>query len=72
MDLYYFGPIERHRLANIVIVCDAIICIIWVINTMWVGRSINVEKFIVDSEFVQMTDFAVRIKNLPGQDTYED
>ena len=71
MDLYYFGPIERQRLANIVIVCDAIICIIWVLNTMWVVRSTNVEKVIVDSEFVQMADFAVRIKNLPDESAYD-
>lgn len=70
MDLYYFGPIERQRLANIVIICDALICIIWVLNTMWVARSINVEKVVVDSEYVQMPDFAVRIKNIPDQSLY--
>ena len=70
MDLYYFGPIERQRLANIVIICDAIICIIWILNSIWLSRSIRMEKVIVDSEFVQMADFAVRIKNLPDESAY--
>ena len=43
VDLYYYGPIERHRLANIVIACDAIICLIWVFNTIWLTRSYSVE-----------------------------
>lgn len=70
VNLYYFGPISRQRLANIVIACDAIICLIWVINTMWLGRSISIEQHIVDSKYVSMPDFSVRIKNLPEESFY--
>ena len=40
IDLIYFGSMSRTRLANIVIACDALICLLWAINTCWLGRAI--------------------------------
>ena len=71
IDLYYFGEVSRARVANIVIACDAIICLAFILNTAWLGRSINQEQYDVDKKYVHMTDFAVRIKNLPGKEYYE-
>ena len=71
MDLYYYGEIERTTLANIVIGCDAAICVLWAINILWLARAIKREQHIVDIEFVQITDFAVRIKNLPDKAQYD-
>ena len=65
MELAYYGPIDRNRLANIVISCDALIVIIFVINIAWLSRSIAIEQFEVNHTYVQMADFSVRIKNLP-------
>ena len=62
---------ERTTLANIVIACDAAICLIWAINIAWLARAIRREQHIVDLQFVQITDFAVRIKNLPEKDKYD-
>lgn len=55
----------RRRLANIVISCDAIICLIFVINILWMNKAISNEQHDVDKKFVHMTDFTVRVKNLP-------
>lgn len=61
----YFGEIPRFRLSNIVICCDAIICILFAINACWLGRAITNEQYSVDVQYVQMQDFSVRVKNLP-------
>ena len=71
VDLYYYGPINRTRLANICIACDALICIIFAVNILWVARAITVEQYVVDKKYVQMTDFAVRVKNLPQKPAYD-
>jgi len=70
----YYGPINRTSLANIVIACDALICILFAINTCWLARSVSVEQYEVDHQFVQMNDFSVRVKNLPskGSGAFED
>jgi len=52
-----------------VIACDALICILFVINIAWLNRSISLEQYYVDKEFVQMTDFSVRVKNLPSKNS---
>ena len=44
--------ISRRVLANIVIACDALICIMFAINIVWLNRSISVEQYYVDKEFV--------------------
>jgi len=68
----YDLKMNRTRLANIVISCDAIICIIFIINIMWMNRAINTEQFDVDKKFVHMTDFAVRVKNLPHKPSFDN
>ena len=72
IDLYYFGPMNRTELANIVIGCDALICIVWLINICWMGRAINNEQHEIDEDFVHIVDFAVRIKNLPEKPAYDN
>lgn len=48
------------------------ICLLWILNTCWLGRAIENEKEMVDAEFVQIPDFAVRVKNLPERSAYKD
>ena len=49
------------------IACDVLICILFAINIAWLNRSISLEQYYVDKEFVHMTDFAVEVKNLPSK-----
>ena len=51
------------------IACDVLICILFAINIAWLNRSISLEQYYVDKEFVQMTDFSVRVKNLPSKNS---
>ena len=37
IELAYFGEIPRFRLSNIVIACDAIICLIFALNALFLG-----------------------------------
>ena len=71
VELAYIGKIPRNRLANIVISCDFVIVIIFVINIAWLSRSIAREQYDVNNKYVQMADFSVRIKHLPPKETYE-
>ena len=57
--------VSRRKLANIVIACDAVICLIFACNIWWLGRSISLEQYYINKDSVQMTDYAVRVKNLP-------
>ena len=52
VDLMYFGPMARNDLANIVILCDALICLLWAINTCWLGRAIANESNEIDQKNV--------------------
>ena len=60
-----FGEIERNQLANIVMICDAIIIIWFIVYTFLLNRWINAEKQASEKMNVEMTDFACRIKRLP-------
>ena len=51
------------------IACDVLICILFAINIAWLNRSISLEQYYVDKEFVHMTDFAVEVKNLPSKNS---
>lgn len=42
-----------------------LICLLFVLNTIWLHRYTKYEEMIVDKRAVQITDFAVEIKNLP-------
>ena len=70
VDLYYYGPISRGELATIVIICDILICLIWTINTMILFRGISDEQRDVQKKQVLISNFAVRIKNLPAKAVY--
>ena len=72
IELYYFGAMKRTRLANIVIACDALIILLLAFNTCWLGFKINSEQHDAEKKFVHMTDFAVRVKNLPGKDAFDN
>ena len=61
VELYHIGEVSRRRLANIVIACDALICILFAVNTLWLGRGISTEQYVIEKKYVQMTDYAVRI-----------
>ena len=63
---------SRRRLANIVISCDAIIVIIFVVNIMWMNKAIGWEQHDVGKKFVHMTDFTVRVKNLPLKPAFDN
>lgn len=52
IELAYWGPVSRARLANIVIACDALICIIFAVNTWWLGKAIDNEQLRIDNKFV--------------------
>ena len=71
VDLYYFGKMTRTRLTNIVILCDALICVVFALNTCWLSRAISSEQHDVEKKFVQMTDFAVRVKGLPEKSAFD-
>lgn len=43
VDLPHIGIVSRRKLANIVIACDAIICLMFAINIVWLARSITNE-----------------------------
>lgn len=52
IDLLYFGEMERTKLANIVIGCDAVICLLWIINIFWLSRAFYSEQADVDKNYV--------------------
>ena len=52
VELYYFGEVPRNRLSNIVIACDALICLIFAVNIVWLGRSITAEQYNENVQFV--------------------
>ena len=71
VNLRYFGPMERDRLANIVMVCDLVIMLVFAINLIILQRYIPMERHLIDQGTVMMTDFTVRVKNLPPLSEYE-
>lgn len=52
IEMEWFGSMSRTHLANIVITCDAAICLLWIINICWVQRAIQNESDKVDRDFV--------------------
>ena len=72
VNLGRVGEIRRNLLANIVMLCDAIV-IIWFICHIWLlNRWIDNEKALNEKETVNMTDFACRIKRLPKVETADE
>ena len=60
----------RSDLTIIVIAFDILVCVTFVILSALMMSWIDEETFTNDIEYVQTTDFAVRIKNLPPVSVY--
>ena len=67
-----FGEISRARLANIVMICDALVILVFIIYTglqeYWVSR----DSFEQRKHFVNMTDFTVCISHLPHVYSFDE
>ena len=70
IDLPGGGTITRQTLAIIVCVMDLIICLWVILNISLFDIFIKREDRFVDDKYLQMTDFTVRIKNMPPQREY--
>ena len=64
--------IERKTLANIAILCDLLILVLFMFNIVFLDKQIRRERYRIDLEHLQMTDFTVRIKNLPPASNYDN
>jgi len=71
ISIAYFGEISRTQMANIVIGCDALICLWFLTHTALLSYWIKRESRDGEKEFVQMTDFAVRVGRLPVVESYD-
>ena len=70
IDLPWGSTVSRQNLAKIVCVLDLIICFWVVLNISLFDIFIKREDRFVDDKYLQMTDFTVRIKNMPPQRQY--
>ena len=70
IDLPGGGTITRQNLAIMVCVMDLIICLWVILNISLFDIFIKREDRFVDDKYLQMTDFTVRIKNMPPQREY--
>lgn len=62
--------ISRTTLTYLVVGCDMAIVLLFVINAGCLNASINKAEQELDMEGVQLTDFSVRIRNLPTQSDF--
>ena len=62
--------IERTDLSMIVVFLDILICLAFICNSAHIRRYIYLEEHDIDNKNVQVTDFAVRIKNFPDVEEY--
>lgn len=66
-----FGQkINRTKLTFTVVACDMAICVCFVLNGVCIYLFTKKEEKEEDSHSVQVTDFSVRIKNLPSSGDY--
>lgn len=66
-----FGKsISRTRLTYTVVACDMAICILFVLNAVWILQFIKKEERDEDKRIVNLSDFAVQIKNIPSADNW--
>lgn len=62
--------ISRTTLTYVIVGCNMGICLMFVLNWVWIIKWIEKEEKSNDRDNVQITDFAVCIKNLPTQQQY--
>ena len=60
------AKITRTTLTYLVVACDMAIVLLFVINAGWLNVYIARAELELDIEGVQLTDFSVRIRNLPS------
>mmetsp|Transcript_20514 Transcript_20514/g.25234 ORF Transcript_20514/g.25234 Transcript_20514/m.25234 type:complete len:103 (+) Transcript_20514:1217-1525(+) len=53
-------------------ICDALICLWFLCHTVLLSLWIRRESFDGHQDLVHMTDFAVRVKNLPAVESYSE
>lgn len=64
--------VERQLLTNIVLGLDLLIVTAFCIYTLMMDKLIKKEASIFDSKTLTITDFALKITNLPSQNVYQD
>jgi uncharacterized tellurite resistance protein B-like protein len=62
--------ITRNTLTYVIVAFDLAICFLFIINTGWIQYYIEKEEAKIDYENVDLTDFTVRIRNLPPQSEF--
>lgn len=67
---FFNYSLSRYKLSSIVIILDLIVCTVFIIYIVSVTKSIKSEAADYDNELLQITDFAVRVKNLPDHKNY--
>ena len=65
------SSLSRESLTTLVVTMDLIICFVFIIYIKVEQVNIKRESQINDSDFVTMSDFTVRIKNMPPKKSYE-
>ena len=63
--------VSRVTLTYVIVCCDIAICLLFVLNAVWIHKWTLKEEHELDVETVSLTDFAVRIKNLPRRGEYD-
>lgn len=58
----YDSKISRKSLTYIIVICDMLICILFVLNALWIYEYTKREAKEQDKNATQITDFSVRIK----------
>jgi len=64
--------VSRSDLTIIIIAFDILVCVTFVILSGMMMGWIEEEALINDIDYTQITDFSIRIKNLPPQSVYKD
>ena len=73
-DIIFPGGFEvsRQNLATMVMIMDVAVCFWFIMNTSLLNAFIEREGRHRLNRFVTLPDFAVRIKNLPPQEEYQN
>lgn len=64
------NTISRKTLTYVIVACDMIICVLFALNAVWIHQWTLKDEQELDVETVSLTDFSVRIQNLPGKECY--